>query len=270
MKHYYIFLISFSLLITTQAVLSQVGIGTTTPSVASALDISATSDGGATYKGFLPPRIPNAIARNTIVPNNTSDIGMLIFYETTQCFQLWNGSAWEDIHCLNTISFTGFSQNFDLSTSWGYVSDIPFFDNGVLGFYGITDASNSIFSNLTTLTNNFLGIRDLNDTEDGNGTAGIATVTFNTIDVSSAGAGTTIAFEYETYRMDNGDDAFYTVIIDGIAQPTVQFINGTSDSSTADTITISIPGGTSTTALLLQFQQNGDADVFGFDNFRIF
>ena len=161
--------------------IAQVGIGTTTPSIASALDINATSNGGLTYKGMLLPRVPTIANRSTINPNATSDTGMLLFLEQTQCIQMWNGGSWEDIHCLNSIEFGGFAQNFDLATSWGYTSDVPFFDNGIDGFFGITDASNSIFSNLTSLTNNFLGIRDLDD--EGNGTSGLATLTFNTINV---------------------------------------------------------------------------------------
>jgi len=259
--------ITISALIFGMSLFAQVGIGTVTPNTKSMLDVSSTSD-GTTYRGLMPPRVPTITNRNSIAPGAT-DKGLTIFVEEIDCLQIWNGTAWENIHCLNNVAFSGVAQNFDLGNTWGYSSDVAFFNNGINGFYGITDASNSIFSNLTSLTNNFLGIRDLDDTEDGNGTTGLATLTFNSIDVSSALTGVTVAFDYQTYRMDNGDDAFYTIVIDGVPQTPVQFINGSGDSSNSGTISLPIAGGTSTVLLILEFEQDGAADVFGFDNFVI-
>lgn len=246
----------------------QVGIGTTSPSPAAMLEVSSTSDGGLTYKGLMPPRVPTVANRDAINPSST-DIGLAVFVEATQCLQIWNGTSWENLHCLNTLPFTNLVQNFDLGTTWGYTSDIPFFDNGTDGFFGITDASNSIFSNLTTLTNNFLGIRDLDDEGD-NGTTGYATITFNTVDVSSALGGVTVAFDYDFYRFDAGDDAEYILIIDGVPQTAVMLINGAADLSLSGSVSESIPGGTTTVGLQVRIQQNGDTDVGGFDNFRIY
>ncbi len=257
----------FSLL--TSIMTAQVGIGTTNPSSASMLEVSGTTNGGAPYKGFMPPRVPDIAARDAIAPS-TTDVGLTVFVEGIDCFQIWNGSAWESIHCNNSIEFINVVQNFDLGNSWGYNTDVSFFDNGTLGFYGITNASNSIFSNLTTLTNDFLGIRDLNDTEDGNGTTGFVTITFNTIDISTALGGVTVAFDYAFFRFDNGDDAEYIIIIDGIPQPAVELINGTSDLSLSGSVLELIPGGTSTVALQVRVKQDGNDDVGGFDNFRIF
>ncbi|MAM28853.1 MAG: hypothetical protein CMC13_07500 [Flavobacteriaceae bacterium] len=269
MEHRYLILFVISLLVYSEIGFCQVGIGTVTPSPSSALDISATADGGISYKGMLLPRVPTIANRNTITPNTTTDRGLLIFYGASNCLQIWNGTAWENIHCLNEITFGGFAQNFDLNTTWGYTSDVAFFDNGIDGFFGITDASNSIFSNLTTLTNNFLGIRDLDD--EGNGTTGLATITFNSIDVSSALGGTSVAFDWEYFRLDTGDNAYYQFVIDGIPQTQVQFINPTTgDQSDDGSVVVLIPGGTTTVQLILQFEQNGQDDVFGFDNFRIF
>ncbi|MDX1462348.1 MAG: hypothetical protein R3359_04775, partial [Marinirhabdus sp.] len=220
-------------------------------------------------KGMLVPRVPTLANRTTINPNSTTDAGMMMFLEETQCLQIWNGTSWENAHCLNQIEFGGYAQNFDLNTTWGYTSDIAFFDNGTDGFFGITDAYNSIFSNLGSLTNNFLGVRDLDD--EGNGTMGLATITFNAIDVSTALSGTVLAFDYEYFRLDTGDNGYYQIIIDGIPQPQVQFINpSTTDQSAVGTITEIIPGGTVSVQLLLQFEQNGQDDVLGFDNFRIY
>jgi hypothetical protein len=246
---------------------AQVGIGTTTPAGSSMLEISSTSDGGVTYKGFMPPRVPTISNRNSINPS-VADEGLIVFVEETECLQIWNGSIWEDIHCLNNISFAGIFQNFDLSTSWGYASDVPFFDNGTDGFYGITDSTNGGFSNITTLTNNFLGILDLDD-EGVNGTPGFATISFNTINVLAASNGVTLSFDYEFFEFDTGDDAFYTVSIDGIPQTEVQLINGFADLSLNGTISVIAPPGTTTIGLSIRIRQNGAGDYAGFDNFAI-
>jgi hypothetical protein len=184
------------------------------------------------------------------------------------CLQIWNGTAWEDIHCLNTVSLAGVYQNFDLSTSWGYASDVPFFDNGNDGFFGITNSSNGGFSNITTLTNNFLGILDLDD-EGANGTSGFATITFNTINISGAVNGATMSFDYEFFEFDTGDDAFYTVTIDGIPQPEVQLINGLANLSLNGTVSVNAPPGTASLGLSFRIRQDGANDYAGFDNFAL-
>ncbi len=86
---------------------SQVGIGTTNPSAASMLEVSSTSDGGATYKGFMPPRVPSIPARNTITPN-ISEAGLLVFVMNNgngeSCLQIWDGGVWNDIYCVTIPS----------------------------------------------------------------------------------------------------------------------------------------------------------------------
>lgn len=256
-----IFLILFNF-----SIEAQVGINTTSPSPASVLEISSTND-NITFGGFIPPRVLTIANRNSINPSIT-DVGLIVFVNEVQCLQIWNGTSWEDIHCLNEVSPFGIFQNFDLNTSWGYSSDIPFFDNGSDGFYGITDSSNGGFSNLTTLTNNFLGINDLDD-EGTNGTPGFATITFNTIDISTASAGVTLSFNYEFFEFDTGDDAFYTVTIDGVPQPEVQLINGLSDLSLSGNVTVNAPPGSVSLSLSIRIRQDGAGDYAGFDNFTI-
>lgn len=248
------------------AAFSQVGINTSTPSPAAVLEISSTSD-NITFGGFIPPRVASVLIRDSINPS-TTDTGLIIFVQDIGCLQIWNGTAWEDIHCLNTVFLSGIYQNFDLNTSWGYSSDTPFFDNGTDGFFGITDNTNGGFSNITTMTNNFLGVMDLDD-EGMNGTAGFATITFNTINISSAANGVILSFDYEFFEFDNGDDAYYTVTIDGIDQPEIQLINGMADLSLAGSVSTPIPAGTSTLGLRFRIRQNGVADYAGFDNFSI-
>jgi len=246
---------------------AQVGIGTISPASSSMLEISSSSDGGLSFGGLMPPRVPTIADRNSILPA-LADKGLMVFVDESDCLQLWNGSAWENIHCLNTTTLTGTYQNFDLSTSWGHNSDVPFFDNGSGGFFGITDSSNGGFSNITTLTNNFLGILDLDD-EGVNGTSGFATITFNILDTSAALSGATLTFDYEFFEFDTGDDAFYTVSIDGIPQTEVQLINGLTDLSLNGNVLINIPPGTLNVGLSIRIRQDGAGDYAGFDNFAL-
>ncbi len=93
----------FALVIFATHLYCQVGIGTTTPSPASMLEIAGSSDGGTTYKGFMPPRVPNIAARNTITPT-ISEAGLLVFVINNgsgqSCLQIWDGGVWNDIYCV--------------------------------------------------------------------------------------------------------------------------------------------------------------------------
>lgn len=255
------FCLSFSVLS------AQVGIGTTDPSEASMLEVSSTSN-GTDYKGLMPPRV--TIEQRDLIEPDSDDIGLLVFVndsdDSEYCLQIWNGDSWQDVYCLQNIGFASVAQNFDSADSWGYESDILFFDNGNDGFYGITDNSN--FTDITTLTNNFLGFNDLDD-EDENGTDDFATLTFDTVDTSLAPNGVTISFDYEFFEFDNSDDSFYTVVIDGIDQDEVQLIEGEGDRSLDGSIEVEIPAGTSSVALRVRIQQNGADDYGGFDNFSV-
>src|SRR5690554_2744123 len=262
------YLLHIGALLMSLSLYSQVGIGTTSPSPAAMLEVSSRTNGAGPYKGIMPPRVPDITARDGI---NTvaTDEGLLVYVESLGCLQVFNGSGWESVHCVNTIGFSNLFQNFDLNTTWGYSSDVAFFNNGTKGFYGITNSSNGGFSNITTLTNNFLGILDLNDAEDGNGTTGFATITFNTVDVSAATSGVTISFDYDFFEYDGGDEAHYTVIIDNVPQTEVTLITGTTDLSLTGSISENVPGGTTLVALRIRIKQNGQTDYAGFDNFAL-
>ncbi len=64
-----------------------VGIGTTTPHAAAALDVSATT------KGFLPPRLTTA-QRDAI---GSPAAGLQVFNTSTGKLNVWNGSAWVEM-----------------------------------------------------------------------------------------------------------------------------------------------------------------------------
>lgn len=92
-----VFLIFWMTLATTMS-FCQVGIGTTTPSSASMLEVNSTSDDGATYRGFMPPRVPNVAARNLMNPT-AADAGLMVYLSSSGCLQFWTGSIWENIKC---------------------------------------------------------------------------------------------------------------------------------------------------------------------------
>jgi len=66
--------------------LAQVGIGTTTPSIKSALDISSTTT------GVLFPRLTTS-QRTAIAPAST-DLGLQVYDTTTGSYWYWNGTTW--------------------------------------------------------------------------------------------------------------------------------------------------------------------------------
>jgi len=269
MKGQLLFLVAVLIALNLQG---QVGIGTTSPSPAAMLEVSSQTNGTGPIRGILLPRVMDISARNSINANN-SDVGLMVFVEDVGCLQLWNGSGWESVHCINAAGVVDLFQNFDLNTTWGYTSDVSFFDNGPQGFYGVTNAANGLFSNLTTLTNNFLGILDLNDTESGNGTSSFATISFNTINVSAASKGLILSFNYDFFEFDGGDSAYYTVVIDGVDQPEILLIEGATGGGTGISstgiISEAIPPGTTSVSLKIRIKQNGQADAAGFDNFAL-
>ncbi len=83
---------------------SQVGIGTSTPSDKSILDLTATD------RGFLLPRVTTAL-RNAIAPNATTDKGMQVYDTDTASIWYWDGSSWQPLAVGNAPKFAQFSAN---------------------------------------------------------------------------------------------------------------------------------------------------------------
>lgn len=256
---------TFVLLFLSSVAVAQVGIGTTNPSPASMLEVSSTSN-DIDYKGFMPPRVN--LEQRDLIPVSSEDAGLIVFIdepsEAEQCLQIWNGIDWQNIYCINDIGFSNVVQNFDSGTSWSYSTDVAFFESNT-GFFGIGNAEQ--FSAITTLTNNFLAINDLNNDE--NGTSAFATISFDPVDVSSLPNGATVSFNYEFVEFDNGDDAFYTLVIDGVDQEEVLLIDGQADLSIDGVVNEIVPPGTASVALRIRIKQDGARDYAGFDNFVI-
>jgi len=93
--------IAFLLLFFSGLLSAQVGVNTTTPSVASVLHLESLN-GSGTHGGFMPPKV-NLVQR-ALIPVTTADDGMMIFLSdgTTRCVQIYNASdaQWVDFYCM--------------------------------------------------------------------------------------------------------------------------------------------------------------------------
>ncbi|GER59343.1 hypothetical protein ULMA_14510 [Patiriisocius marinus] len=95
--------ILLTLLIMSISAFSQVGIGTTSPSDAAMLEVNSSTDGGITYQGFMPPRIPTTLDLNNMSPD-INDAGLQVFVLETGCLNIWNGVAWFAGPCVAVVS----------------------------------------------------------------------------------------------------------------------------------------------------------------------
>ncbi len=245
---------------------AQVGINTTKPSTASVLHIESSTD-GFNFGGLMPPVVNSLSERNAIDPG-ISDIGLLIFLSdavnNNYCFQIWNGSSWEDLYCIIAPAVVDIaSQDFDSNLSWTYLENPSFYQTG----NDIWDRVNSL-PNITSLDNNFLGCRDLNNTNGGGNF--IHEIEFYNVTVS-AYTNVQVTFEYDVFEFDGGDDVFYELFFDDVGQGLIQLIDGLNGGgiSESETLVLTVPNGTNTVRLTLGIIQNGDDDMGGFDNFRI-
>ncbi len=101
-----------------------VGIGTTSPNAAAALDVSSTS------RGLLPPRMSQA-QRDLLTTTQslgTAQAGLLIYNTDTKVLNAWDSSKWTEVlssgsgtpsssgSVTNTFSFTGSTQTYTVPT----------------------------------------------------------------------------------------------------------------------------------------------------------
>ncbi len=243
---------------------SQVGIGTTNPSTASVLDISSAI-GNTSYGGLMPPRVVSQNERNAISATSI-DLGLLIFVLETGTFEVWNGIFWETIYTLSTQAQTLAFQDFDSNLTWSY-SVSPYFYSIGTDIWNTVTTLGSGTQAIDNVSNNFLGCRDLNNSNGGGNMP--HEIVFANVDISSI-INARISFDYDVYEFDNGDDVSYEVFYDDVGQGLVTFINGTANFSEEGTITLHIPGSVTNVRLTLSIQQNGDNDYAGFDNFRVY
>lgn len=153
-------------------------------------------------------------------------------------------------------------QDFDNNTGWNYTVD-PIFYNQNDDIWNIVNS----LSNVSSLGGYFLGCRDLNNSYGGGPDS--HQITFNTVDTSSQ-SGLILSFKYEIFEFDNGDDVTYEISFDGVSQGVVTLINGNNDYSETGTEVINIPDFVNSVGFTLSIKQDGDTDMAGFDNFRIY
>ena len=243
---------------------SQVGIGTTNPSRASILEISSTSD-NVHFGGFMPPRVPSQTERDAI--NATSiDTGLMVFVEDSGTFEIWNGIFWEIIYTLSTQAQNLAYQDFDTNLSWNYTVTPNLYSVG-LDIWDTVTTLGSGTSEIDNVSDVYLGCRDLDNTNGGG--AIFHEIIFENVVISSI-VNTRVAFDYDVFEFDNGDDVRYELFYDDIGQGQVVFVNGAANYSEEGTITINIPGSVTNVRLTLGIKQNGESDFAAFDNFRVY
>lgn len=254
-----------ALFATSLSLFSQVGIGTLSPSNASMLEVSATSNGGITNKGLMPPRVPTMTQRDAI-PATSIDAGLLVFVEDTGTLEIWNGIFWETIYTLSTLVQTVAYQDFDTNLSWSYTETPVFYSVGN-DIWNVVSDLGSGSGAIDRTSRNFLGCRDLNN---GNGGGNFFhEIAFTNVNVTGL-SNVRIEFDFDVFEFDAGDDVRYEVFHDNIGQGQVILVNGASDLSLEGTVSITIPPSITNVRLTLGIRQNGDADFAGFDNFRVF
>tara|TARA_R110002124_G_scaffold138576_6_gene302098 strand:+ start:29684 stop:30481 length:798 start_codon:yes stop_codon:yes gene_type:complete len=263
MKKIYAFIVySFYCVVTS----AQVGIGTTSPSRASMLEVSGTTNGTAPYKGFMPARVPTQVNRDAIRPS-FSDNGLLIFVEETGTLEIWNGIFWEVIYTFSTFVTTIAAQDFDSNLTWSYTLS-P-------GQYNVTNDIWMIGTDLGTgnttaidiVNDNFLACRDLDNIVGGGNF--FHEIAFVNVDLTGF-TNCRMTFDYDAFEFDNGDDIEYEVFYDDISQGVVNLVNGVGNLSQEGTVIINIPNVVTNVRITVGISQNGDADFAGFDNFRVY
>jgi len=158
----------------------------------------------------------------------------------------------------SVIAYQGFEQN--ISDSWATTFSTPACTSGSDRW----DYSTELNNINPSAGSQFWGITDLN----GNcGSSSGESITFSDISVSNY-TSISIKFDYEIIGFDNGDDLYYTIILDGISQSEIKLVDGSSNYSTNGylTQTLNIPDGTNSVGLEIRVTQNG-GDYAGLDNF---
>ena len=243
----------------------QVGIGTTNPSPAAILDINGSIGNGVRFGGLMPPRVTSQTQRDAI-PATSSDVGLMVFVQDDATFQIWNGIYWETMYTLSIQAITLAVQDFDTNINWNYtLNPAPYNSNN-----DIWDVVSTLGSNTAAIDNvsgYFLGCRDLDNTLTGSNF--VHQISFINVDVSSV-VNARLAFDYDVFEFDNGDDVHYELFFDDVSQGVVTIVNGSGDLSLEGTITATIPNSVTYVRLTLGISQNGDTDFAGFDNFRVY
>lgn len=213
----------------------------------------------------MPPRVMDYVERD-LIPVSSTDTALLVFVEQTGELQIWNGIQWETIHALSTVVQTVAQQDFDTNLNWSYTYNPGFYSVGV-DHWNILDDLGTGTAAIDRVNGNFLGCRDLNNANGGG--SFYHQIAFTNVDISTL-ANVRIAFDYDIFEFDNGDDVVYEVFFDDIAQGVTVLLDGASNLTAEGTEVISVPPGVGLVRLTLGVIQNGDGDFAGFDRFRVY
>jgi len=244
---------------------AQVGIGTTNPSQASMLEVSSSVNNGSRFGGLMPPRVTSQIERDLISTTST-DIGLLVYVQSTGTFEIWNGIFWETIYTLSTQVTILAEQDFDTNINWNY-SLTPINYNITNDIWDITTTLGGGTSAIDNVFGFFLGCRDLNNPNGGGNF--FHEIAFENVDITNV-VNARIAFDYDIFEFDANDDVQYEVFYDDISQGIITFVNGVGDLTLEGTEIIPIPNSVSNVRITLGIIQNGDGDFAGFDNFKVY
>lgn len=159
------------------------------------------------------------------------------------------------------------SQSFESSSSdnWAYTPTPAF------GSYTASTDVWDIVSNLANVNsmptnmNKFVGMRDLDNPDN---TSGVVTLDFAAVDISNY-TNVNVKFDYQVHGFDNGDDVWYTLTLDGVAQDEVQLVNGSSNLNANGTVTLPVADNVNSIALQVKVKQDGSKDYAGLDNFFV-
>jgi len=254
--------IAFLLLFFCGILSAQVGINTASPSIASVLHLESLN-GSGTHGGFMPPKVD--LAQRALIPITAADDGMMIFLSegSTRCVQIYDATntSWVNFYCI-PVPFSEVGQDFDAITSWTYS-----FSPATYNVSGDVWALVNSLGGLSTMTNNFWGCKDLDNTNGGG--SFYHQIIFDNVDVSAA-ANPKIAFDYEVFEFEAADAVRYEVFYDDVSFGTTFILNTTTAGSPTGTEVINIPGGVTNARITIEVKQDGGADYVGFDNFRVY
>ncbi|WP_405377908.1 hypothetical protein [Nonlabens sp. Asnod3-A02] len=158
--------------------------------------------------------------------------------------------------------FVEMNQDFDSNVNWGYTVSPTAYHVGE----DVWDIVNSMTS-ISTLNNNFWGMRDLDNTNGGG--SFLHTLTFADVDVSGA-INPIFSFDYESQDLNAGADRYgYELFYDGVSQGEINICAGC-DTDLQGTITVNIPATVTTFSVVMYGRFNGGSDLAAFDNFRLY
>lgn len=156
-------------------------------------------------------------------------------------------------------------QGFEPGDAWSYTAyPTPYNVSGDV--WGTVSSLSSITPSEGTT---FWGMQDL---ENGNGGGAFDhTLTFDPVDVSSY-SNAELMFDHNVIGFDSTDTMHYELFFDGVSQGQVYLVPPGQTAFTTngwETITATIPNGTSTFSFTIATRQNGGSDYAGIDNVRL-